>query len=46
MLSDSTRAFYQEKYSWTPDEMAAGIVTIWSLTLGYDVMSPSPADTV
>ena len=34
MLSDSTRAFYQENYGWTPDEMADEIATIWSLTLG------------
>lgn len=34
MLSDSTRAFYQENYSWTPDEMADEMAAIWSLTLG------------
>lgn len=36
MLSDSTRAFYQEDRGWTLDEMADEIATIWSLTLGYD----------
>ena len=34
MLSDSTRAFYQEDFSWTADEMADEIAAIWSLTLG------------
>jgi hypothetical protein len=43
MLSESTRAFYQENYTWTPDEMADEISTIWSLTLGYDDGSSSPA---
>jgi AcrR family transcriptional regulator len=46
MLSDSTRAFYQENCSWTLDEMADEIATIWSLTLGYDVTSSPTADTV
>jgi hypothetical protein len=45
MLSDSTRAFYQENCSWTLDEMADEIATIWSLTLGYGVMSSPTADT-
>lgn len=46
MLSDSTRALYQENSSWTPDELADEISTIWSLTLGYGPVSPSPADHV
>lgn len=44
MLLDSTRALYQENSSWTPDELADEISTIWSLTLGYDHASSSPAD--
>ena len=36
MLSDSTRAFYQENDDWTSDQLADEIATIWSLTLGYD----------
>lgn len=43
MLSESTRAFYQENYGWSPDEMADEISTIWSLTLGYDDASPLPS---
>lgn len=46
MLSDSTRALYQETSSWTPDELADEISTIWSLTLGYDQVSSSPTDHV
>jgi AcrR family transcriptional regulator len=46
MLSDSTRALYQENSSWTPDELADEISTIWSLTLGYDHVSSSLADHV
>lgn len=43
MLTESTRAFHQENYRWTPDEMADEIAAIWSLTLGYDDVSSSPA---
>lgn len=35
MLSDSTRAAYQEGYRWSADEMADEISRIWSRTLGY-----------
>jgi AcrR family transcriptional regulator len=44
MLLDSTRALYQENSSWTPDELADEISTIWSLTLGYDRLSSSSVD--
>jgi len=44
MLFDSTRAYYQENSRWTSDELADEISTIWSLTLGYDHASSSPAD--
>ncbi|PRY41628.1 TetR/AcrR family transcriptional regulator [Umezawaea tangerina] len=44
MLSDSTRALYQEDSSWTPDELVDEISTIWSLALGYDHAPFSPAE--
>ncbi|GAB3568556.1 hypothetical protein GCM10027445_18960 [Amycolatopsis endophytica] len=44
MLSDSTRAAYQEGYSWTGDEMADEISSIWSRTLGYTEMTASAED--
>ncbi|WP_433723191.1 TetR/AcrR family transcriptional regulator [Nocardia sp. CA-129566] len=40
MLSDSTRAAYQENHSWTTDELADEISAIWSRTLGYTDMPP------
>ncbi|MBS2532623.1 TetR/AcrR family transcriptional regulator [Catenulispora sp. NF23] len=46
MLSDGTRAFYQENPSWSADEFADELSTIWSLTLGYDRVSASPAGHV
>lgn len=46
MLSDSTRAAYQESHSWKPDEMADQISAIWSRTLGYTDEITSPTDTV
>lgn len=35
MLTDSTRAAFQENHTWTPDQMADEIAAIWSRTLGY-----------
>ncbi|MDN3059777.1 TetR/AcrR family transcriptional regulator [Streptomyces sp. SRF1] len=43
MLSDSTRAAYQEDRPWSADEMADEISRIWSLTLGYEDDAPVPA---
>lgn len=44
MLSESTRAAYQESHSWTIDELADEISRIWALTLGYKDVSPAPTD--
>lgn len=40
MLSESTRAAYQESHLWTTGELADEISRIWSLTLGYNDTSP------
>lgn len=42
MLSESTRAAYQENHNWTTGELADEISRIWSLTLGYNDMPPRP----
>jgi AcrR family transcriptional regulator len=43
MLSDSTRAAYQDRRPWSADEMAEEISRIWSLTLGYEDDVPARA---
>ncbi|WP_166459311.1 TetR/AcrR family transcriptional regulator [Amycolatopsis pithecellobii] len=46
MLSDSTRAAYQESQSWTTGELADEISSIWSRTLGYTEVTAAAEDGV
>ena len=45
MLSDSTRAAYQEGYAWSADDMADELSRIWSRTLGYPEAGVPPRTT-